>query len=124
MEAYYKKGNDHSPQIQFDPESSVFSIKGNSIPMDAQTFFADVVNWLERYSEHPNEHTKLEIDLKYLNGRSIQTILRLLNQMKRIDQAGKGVLVEWSVPREAEDLQELSKDILDNLSIPHHILSN
>ncbi len=124
MEGLYKQGNGVTPRIFFDPESSTLSIKGNSISVDAHHFFADAIHWLERYADQPNDHTKLEIDLKYWNARSIQNIMSMLNQMKKIDQSGKEVRVVWCVPEEAEDLRELTEDILNKLSIPHLILSN
>ena len=123
MKALYKKGDNLTPEIDFNPQNSTLSIRGKSISMHPRQFFEDAIVWLEHYSEEPNEHTKVEIDLTYMNARSLKAILDILKQVKRIDSNGKDVMVEWNVPREADDLLEISEEILDDLHLQHHILS-
>jgi len=72
----------------------------------------------------PSDATSLEIDLKYMNGSSIRTLLGILYRMKAISDSGKYVKVEWTIPSDAEDLQELSQKILLSLDIPYNISLN
>lgn len=102
----------------------MLSIKGNSIPLEVDQFFSEVIDWLERYSHNPNSHTKLEIDLKYLNGKSLRTLIALLSKLKVMNDAGKEVNVEWSIPDGGDDLFELTEILLSDMKIPHHIKHN
>lgn len=124
MEAFYKKGDGLSPEIVFDPEKNQFTISGKSIPIEPDQFFMDAIAWLKRYSESPNDITQLKINLKYLNATSSRSFIDILNEMKEIDRRGKAVSIEWTVPPEADDLHELSEDILQNSSLPHQIISS
>lgn len=102
----------------------MLSIKGNSIPLEVDQFFSEVIDWLERYSQNPSSHTKLEIDLKYLNGKSLRTLIALLSKLKVMNDAGKEVNVEWSIPPGGDDLFELTEILLSDMKIPHHIKHN
>lgn len=124
MEAFDRKGDELIPDIHFDPDTSTLSIKGKSIPLNVDQFFQEVIQWLEKYAENPNEHTKIEIDLQYMNGKSMRSLLSLFYTLKSMSDAGKDVTVEWFVPKEADDLRDLSEDLLSNLEIPHHIQLN
>ena len=77
-------------------------MKGKSIPLNSQAFFADIINWLESYSNHPKpDHEFFEIDLQYLNGQSIRSLLEILSKFQALSLAGNNVNVSWSVPKDA-----------------------
>lgn len=124
MNPLSKKGNQFNPDIILDQKTGNLSIKGKSIPLSTDTFLADVIQWIEQYSMEPSDATSLEIDLKYMNGSSIRTLLGILYRMKAISDSGKYVKVEWTIPSDAEDLQELSQEILLSLDIPYNISLN
>ena len=79
---------------------------------------------MEQYSENPKKHTKFEIDLKYLNGTSIRYLLSILMKLKAINDNGNNVMVNWNVPKDADDLRDLSENVLNDLQLPHHIYYN
>ena len=124
MNPLSKKGNQFNPDIILDQKTGNLSIKGKSIPLSTDAFLSDVIQWIEQYSMEPSDATSLEIDLKYMNGSSIRTLLGILYRMKAISDSGKYVKVEWTIPSDAEDLQELSQEILLSLDIPYNISLN
>ena len=124
MKTLNKQGDELNPRITFDDATSTLRIEGRSIALEVDQFFNETIQWLEQYAANPNEHTKLEIDLTYLNGKSVRSLLMLLYKFKSINDSGKSVNVEWYVPEGADDLQDLSQEILANLSIPHDIRMN
>lgn len=124
MEAFDRKGDDLNPDIQFNPTTSTLSIKGKSIPLNVDQFFNEVITWLEGYAKNPSDHTKIEIDLQYLNGKSLRSLLALLYTLKSMNDSGKNVSVQWYVPKDADDLLDLSEDLLTDLQIPHNIQMN
>lgn len=124
MKKLNQQGDDLNPKITFDDSTSTLRIEGRSIPLEVDQFFSETIQWLEQYAENPNDHTKLEIDLKYMNGKSVRSLLMLLYKLKSINDSGKSVNVEWYVPQGADDLKDLSEELLANLHIPHDIRSN
>lgn len=124
MNPLNKKGDQFNPDIILDQRTGQLSIKGKSIPLNTDTFLTDVIQWIEQYSSDPSEATSLEIDLKYMNGSSIRTLLSILHRMKTISDSGKYVKVQWNIPSDAEDLHELSQHLMKDLNIPHNISLN
>jgi len=124
MNPLNKKGSALTPEVHFDPQSSTLSIKGKSLPMNESDFFGELLQWLENYSQDPNDQTTMEIDLKYLNGKTIRSLLQILKQFQQLSANGKNIHVQWSIPENAEDIAELSRDILTGLKMPHEIRMN
>lgn len=124
MEALNRSADNFNPEVHFDQETGSLSIKGKSIPLNVDDFFQEVITWLEMYETQPHNPTKLEIDLKYLNGQSIRTLLAILMKMKAINDSGSEVKVMWTVPDGAEDLLELSQEILEDLQLSSNPRSN
>jgi len=98
MESLDKIGDNLNPEVHFDQKTGSLSIRGQSIPLNVDAFFVEVIGWLEQYQEHPHNPTNLEIDLKYLNGQSIRTLLAILTKMKKINDGGSAVNVNWTIP--------------------------
>lgn len=124
METLSKKGNDLNPDVLFDQNTSTLTMKGKSIPLNSQAFFADIINWLESYSNHPNPTTNFEIDLQYLNGQSIRSLLEILSKFQALSLAGNNVNVSWSVPKDADDIADLSSSVLNRMNLPYQIHLN
>jgi hypothetical protein len=124
MESLNKIGDNLNPEVHFDQKTGSLSIRGKSIPLNIDAFFVEVIRWLEQYQEQPHNPTNLEIDLKYLNGQSIRTLLAILTKMKKINDGGSAVNINWTIPEGAEDLLDLRKELLDNFDLGRNIQSN
>lgn len=124
MESLYIEGDNLNPDVLFDEMTSTLSMKGKSIPLNSRDFFADIINWLETYSGQPNPTTNFEIDLKYLNGQSIRSLLEILSRFQALALAGNDVNVLWHVPKDADDLVDLSSIVLKRMNLPHQINLN
>ncbi|MDC1221555.1 DUF1987 domain-containing protein [Salibacteraceae bacterium] len=124
MDSFNKQADQFHPEIIFNQQTGQLSIKGKSIPLNADKFLSDIISWVEQYSHEPQDKTNLEIDLNYMNGNSVRSLLAILYQMKNISDTGRYVKVNWSVPSDADDMIEFSKEILSSLNIPHDIRLN
>ena len=93
MESFNKQGSQLHPEILFNQTTGQLSIKGKSIPLNADKFLVDVISWIEQYSKEPQENTNLEIDLTYMNGNSVRSLLGILYQMKAISDTVKFVKI-------------------------------
>lgn len=124
MKPLKREASDCTPAITFDPDASILSLKGKSVPTSESEFFQELIQWVDQYSLSPNESTKMEIDLKYMNARSIRSLLILLKKLQSLNESGKNVSVEWSIPKGADDLLEISEDLFTGVSVPHKIVLN
>lgn len=112
METLTRKGSNLTPEVQFDPKSGKISIKGKSIPTSEADFFHELMQWLDGYVQNPNESTSMEIDLQYMNGKTVRSLLQILKQFERLSASGKSVNVDWNVPADADDIADLKQHLL------------
>ena len=124
MKPLKKDAGKSTPAVTFDPDSSTLSLKGKSVPTNEVEFFQELIQWVDQYSLSPNESTKMEIDLTYMNARSIRSILVLLKKFQTLNESGKEVSVEWNIPKDADDMLEISEDIFNGIKLPHKIVLN
>ena len=124
MQPLNKLGDHFNPSVSLDSQSGKLVSSGKSIPLDEQEFLGDIMTWLQHYINQPSEITSLEINLEYLNGKLVRSLLRILSLLKQLNDSGGKVNVDWTIPEEAEDLQELSQEVLTDMHIPHTIRLN
>jgi hypothetical protein len=124
MESSTKKGSNLTPEVQFDPKSGKISIKGKAIPTSEADFFHELMKWLDGYVQNPNDNTSLEIDLQYMNGKTVRSLLQILKQFEKLSASGKSVNVDWSVPADAEDIADLKQHLLSGIQSQKDIQAN
>ena len=84
-----------TPEISFDSESGVLSIKGMSYPEFGKEFYAPVINWIDQYAKGPKPETVVNIQFKYFNTSSAKSILTILQKLNDIRIKGNDVKVNW-----------------------------
>lgn len=124
MKPLQLKGSTLTPDVNFDPSSSTLSIKGKSVPTAHEDYFNELSTWLEQYALAPNAQTTMEIDIEYMNGKTVRSLVKILNQLKALNESGNHVKVNWRVPAGADDMAEFSQDVLQNLAMPYEIHLN
>ena len=100
-----------TPSIIFDSENEQFEIEGRSLPEDAGTFFAPLLQWLERYTKAPNQHTTVSIKLEYYNSASARKVLEIVLILAKISKAGYGLAVNWYYDEDDDLLLEAGEEI-------------
>ena len=94
-----------TPKINFSPESNTFKISGKSLPENAIEFYEPVFDWLNGYSNTPNENSAFDFNLEYFNTASAKQIGKLLIILKKVANNGD-LIVRWHY--EEEDVGMLS----------------
>ena len=89
------KGTRDTPEIIFDPENNIFSLKGNSMPEDSMRFYIPIFKWIEDYVESPNKSTHLICDLEYFNSTSAKMIYQVFNELEKITETDNNVNITW-----------------------------
>lgn len=106
-----------TPEIHFDPEKSVFSIKGESYPENSFDFYKPIFSKLkEILNEMPT--LKLVLDLSYLNTSSTKAILNILDLLNGAWGLGKRIQVEWFYELDNEHALELAEDLQEFVDLP------
>jgi len=117
------KATNDTPRILFDPENDIFEITGRSLPEDVVTFYQPVLEWLDEYSNHPNEKTEFIFKLIYFNTATSKLIQDILSKLENIYQKGYDVKVYWFYEKDDEDMRDLGEEFKEYVELPFEIVS-
>ncbi|GAA0874751.1 hypothetical protein GCM10009118_11590 [Wandonia haliotis] len=118
MEKLFVEATTKTPFISFDEASGIMTIKGRSIPKDAETFWNPVLNWFALYMRTPAQRTTIRIDLEYFNISSSKSLLLLLYKLNEMKTQGFEAVVEWYYNTEDIDMYEVGQDYAFMVKVP------
>ncbi len=100
------KSTEDTPEIFFNKEKNIFSLKGRSLPEDSLSFYSPVIAWMSAYSKNPNPSSELIITLEYFNSSSVKQVLTLISTFSEITKSGNEAKIVWYYS-EGDDLMEM-----------------
>ncbi len=118
MQVIKIKGSDDTPTVILDADNEIMEISGRSLPEDVAAFYEPILDWLDDYSENPNEKTVLDFKLVYFNTASSKLILDILLKLEDLADEGHDVLVRWHYPDDDEDMEEAGEEYADIVDVP------
>lgn len=116
-------GTDDTPSITLDAQSGTFELAGRSMPEDVTSFYSPILEWIDKYSQEPNEHTVFNFKLTYFNTASSKLILDILVKLEEIKENGHELLVHWFYPDIDEDMKEAGEEYAEMIEIPFELIA-
>lgn len=102
------------PSVNFNAETGVCEISGESYLEETVEFYDPLINWLKQYIREKNAPITLNIKLTYFNTSSSRCILDILNVLKDYEEQGGEVRINWYYDKDDIDMEEEVEDyILD-----------
>lgn len=123
MEIINIKATEVSPEIVLDLNNNVFSIKGKSVVTEVDSFYAPVLNWLDKAEGGLNKEIEFVFDLEYFNIFSSKRILFILYKLAEIGKAGADINVVWNFSMEDDDMKEVGEDFACMVNLPFQFIS-
>lgn len=111
METLLIDGTEETPQVEFNTETSVYSISGRSLPEDATKFYDQLVDWVKAFSEKPKSEFSLNINLDYFNSSSAKQLVELMILLEALDKKECKVKIIWLYEEEDELMETRGKEI-------------
>ena len=118
MEHLYIQNTPLTPEISFSADDGQFSIRGKSIPEDAEEFYQPVLEWMEEYSKISSTNIHLTIELEFFNISSSKRILFLMYKLNELVDKGLNVKITWSYKENDDDMFEVGQDYAFMVNIP------
>ncbi len=107
-----KHGEYFIPTVDFNAETGICEICGESFLEDTREFYTKLNEWLKKYDEITTQKLTFNFKLTYFNTSSSRCILDLLNILKDMADNGKEVEVNWYYQQDDEDMQEEVEDFI------------
>ena len=118
MEDFLLKKTFNTPEVHFKPTEGYLKIEGRSIPEDPGEFYDKIINLLKEYYLNPEEITRVDIQLEYINSGSSKFMLELLRIVKTNFDKGKDCIVNWYYEEDDESIQELGLHYQATIKLP------
>jgi len=99
------------PDVNFNVDTGVCSIEGESFMENAKEFYEPINEWLIEFNkENPKTKITLKIELSYYNTSSSKAIFELFYILQKFQDKGSDVEIYWFYN---QDDKEMEEDIMD-----------
>ena len=105
-------GDFFMPDINFNAESGILEMSGESYLEDTAKFYAPILKWLREYIEVAHGQIILNIKLTYFNTSSSRSILDILYIVKDFEDNKGDVIVNWFYNGEDKEIEEEVEDFM------------
>ncbi len=122
MEPFYLKATETTPEINFDLEKNVFSIKGKSVFLHVDEFYDPVLEWLRNLDGKLTQPITVIFDLEYFNIISSKRILFVLYTLNELRNNGSDIEVSWTFSLEDDDMKEVGEDYACMVNLPFNFV--
>jgi len=112
-----------SPLVDFNPNTNILSIKGQSYPENALKFYMPIFEWLKEYFKQLSNEAIFNIELSYLNTSSTKCIMDFMDMLEDEFGEGKKIKLNWYYDEENDSIYECVEEIKEDLSFPFEIIS-
>ena len=107
---------ERSPEIDFDFQNNVFSLRGESYPEDVPAFFGPHIGALESHLAGLSEGTvEFNFEMIYFNSTSAKVVMKLFDALEEAAGNGVAVTVNWYFDAEDDNMEELGEEFGEDL---------
>jgi hypothetical protein len=124
MEGLRIEGGKSSPEVDFDPDSGILRIAGESFPENAAKFYAPVMDWVARFlREGATPKATLMLQIVYFNSSTSKVLMNLFQLAEEARAGGREVSVRWICDAENETAIECGEEFREELrNLPFEIV--
>jgi hypothetical protein len=101
----------------FAIKNGTIRFTGKSIPEDAHTFYAPIIEAINKYLENPETKTIISFNLEYINSSSKKIITNILKIFEQASNNGFAMEVEWLYESDDESIFDLGQDLQSLIQI-------
>jgi hypothetical protein len=106
-----------TPDVQLNADDGVCEIAGESYLEYTGEFYDQIIDWVKDYSSEINKALQFNFKLTYFNTSSFKAILSVLKNLKRYEEKGGNVEVNWYYPDDDYDMLKEAQDLAEGSSL-------
>jgi hypothetical protein len=115
MEILKIESTKYTPEIYFDAEKNILSIRGESYPENTADFYAPVFSWLKKYLKQAgNETITVHIELTYFNSSSSKILLDFFDMFEEATGDGRQIMINWVYEKEDEETHQYGEEFQED----------
>ena len=98
-----------SPEVNFDAETGICELKGESFLEETSKFYEPLLQWIKEFKK-TGKPIILNIKLIYFNTSTAKWILNILHNLKDYEEEGFQVTINWYYMKGDVDMREEIED--------------
>ncbi len=106
-------GKHFIPTVDFNSETGVCTLEGESYLEDTLNFYAPLFKWIQDYCTNVKKPITFNFRLKYFNTSSSKCIIDILHMLKKYENKNIAVTVNWYYDADEEDIEDELEEIGD-----------
>jgi hypothetical protein len=107
-----QKENYYTPQVDFNAQTGVCEISGESYLEDAFVFYKPLKEWIEEFSNKSEKPIHFICKLTYFNTSSSKGVLSILKILKSFEEKGRSIIAQWYYRPNDLDMLEDIEDLI------------
>jgi len=116
MEHIKIEATDRSPEIDFNFDANVLTIRGESYPEDVTAFYGEIIDNLESHLEGLEGGTvEFNFELIYFNSSTAKVLMGLFDTLEETAEGAVDVVVNWYYDEEDDTMEELGEEFAEDL---------
>lgn len=124
MENFSIKGSTYIPTVNFDAQSGVLEISGESYHEYTIEFFQPIFEWLNNFLVEPNRSFVFNFKMTYFNTSSSRRFLEVFDLLETYSKNKNGkVEVNWYYKEGDLDMLESGEEYADDVDLKFNFIS-
>ncbi len=111
IEGYH--GHNFIPTVDFNAETGVCELEGESYLEDAIGFYAPLFKWLKTYVQEVRKPVYFNFKLRYFNTSSSKCIIDILHILKKYETDNGKVEIKWFYDADEDDVDDELEEVDD-----------
>jgi hypothetical protein len=115
MDNLYIAPSPRSPEVDFRFDAHRLSLRGESYPENAASFYSDIITALKAYLvQQRGRRIEVHIALAYFNSSSTKMLFNLIAALNEAVQADNTVELHWYYIEEDDNIFEFGQELVDD----------
>lgn len=124
MENFYLKGKGYIPTVDFNAETGVLEISGESYHEYTIEFFKPIFEWLREYLAEEGRTITFNFKMQYFNTSSAKRFLEVLTMLEEYkDNKNGNVTVNWYYEENDIDMFESGEEYAEDVELDFNLIS-
>lgn len=111
-----------SPEVNFDADSGILRLCGESYPENSFDFYAPLLSWLQEFLDQSSLPVRLVLQLSYINTGTVKCLLELFDQLEEAADHGRDVRISWHYDPDNERALETGEEFAEDLKVPFELI--
>ncbi|RYH32541.1 MAG: DUF1987 domain-containing protein [Alcaligenaceae bacterium] len=117
MENLFIAATHSSPEVDFKFDCHSLSLRGESYPENAASFYGEVLRRLREYlSRHDGTRIEVHIALAYFNSSSTKMLFNVIESLNTAAKAGTAVALSWYHDEEDDTILEFGTELSEDFT--------